>query len=327
MYESFCSVSFVKVIFAQLNIKINYYFLIYSIVLSYNVYIMTYDQILTLDYIVNFGSFKAAAKAMHKSQPSISMSIKKLEEEFNITLFDRTQYRPVLTEEGKKFYKKAIRTIENFKELENLGYEIGAGFETEINICIDAIFPIQKIAHVFSNFLEPHINTSLNLSVDVLEGLYKKIEDNEVDFAIGPFLPNYKSVELVPFSSSKIIPVIAKKYLDKINYDLLQRLPQIVVGSSSKKDKDKISNSISHQFWYVSDMSIKEQLIENGLGWGSLPEHQIKAKLEQGLLIEITEVPQVRSKDVPMYLMRSKTKIMGPNTKRLWDYFVNLDDV
>ena len=67
---------------------------------------MTYDQILTLDFIVKYGSFKAAAKEMYKSQPSLSMAIKKLEDEFQFQILSRDNYRPQLTEEGKVFYKK-----------------------------------------------------------------------------------------------------------------------------------------------------------------------------------------------------------------------------
>ncbi len=49
---------------------------------------MTYDQLITLVNIVSEGSFKAAAEVMHKTQPSLTMAIKKLEEEFGIAVKD-----------------------------------------------------------------------------------------------------------------------------------------------------------------------------------------------------------------------------------------------
>lgn len=47
---------------------------------------MTIDQLETLEMIVEKGSFKAAAEALHKTQPSLSVAIKKLEDEFDLKL-------------------------------------------------------------------------------------------------------------------------------------------------------------------------------------------------------------------------------------------------
>ena len=55
---------------------------------------MTYDQVLVFHKIVQLGSFKSAADALSKTQPAISLTIKKLEEELEVNLFDRGGYRP-----------------------------------------------------------------------------------------------------------------------------------------------------------------------------------------------------------------------------------------
>ncbi|MBC7465978.1 MAG: LysR family transcriptional regulator [Bdellovibrio sp.] len=72
---------------------------------------MTFDQLETLEMIVEKGSFKAAADHLHKTQPSLSVAIKKLEEEFDLKLFNRDQYRPKLTAEGIVFYNWAKQTL------------------------------------------------------------------------------------------------------------------------------------------------------------------------------------------------------------------------
>ena len=85
---------------------------------------MTLEQLLTLENIVKYGSFKSAAEAMHKSQPSLTMAIKKLEDEYDILIFDRSGYRPKLTSNGETFYKKAQKVLDSFKDLEQLGQEL-----------------------------------------------------------------------------------------------------------------------------------------------------------------------------------------------------------
>jgi len=283
---------------------------------------MTYDQILTLDYIVKYGSFKAASEAMFKSQPSLSMAIKKLEEEYQIKIFDRTNYRPELTEEGKKFYKKAQLVISEFLSLDTLAKELGAGFETEIKICADAVFPICHISSVLKNFFEPHITTTLDLNIDVLEGVIEKLQNHVVDFALGPDLNLNSEIEKVKILEVKVVPVISPEHFNKMNNDInyLKTIPQIIVGSSSKESRGIIRGLISNQYWNTSDLSMKEQLITNGLGWGRLPLHQIEDKINSNKLVQIKNILEVDERSVSMYLLRSKTKIMGPNTKSLWNF-------
>jgi DNA-binding transcriptional LysR family regulator len=281
---------------------------------------MTFDQIITLDNIVKQGSFKMASEVMHKSQPSLSMAIKKLEEEFSIKLFNRDGYRPILTEEGKSFHKKAQLTIEHFKELENLAIEMGSGQESEINICVDAIFPLNEISETLSDFFKNHKSTSLNLSIDVLEGVMNRLKQHQVDFAIGPDMNLGIEIETIQIIETQLVPVIANKhYSESIgNIDFLKTLPQIVVSSSSKTDNKSVSGSINNQFWYTTDLFTKEQLITSGLGWGRLPLHQVVQKIANNELNIIEGIPQISPKTVSMYLLREKSKTMGPRAKKLW---------
>lgn len=284
---------------------------------------MTYDQLLTLDSIIKYGSFKAASEVMHKTQPSLSMAIKKLEEEFGISLFNREGYRPELTEEGKSFYEKAKVAIEQFKELDKLGTEMGMGLEQEINICVDPVFPICEISPILSNFFDPYVSTSLNLTTDVLHGVIARLKNHEVDFALGPDLELGEDIEKIKINEVNLVPVIGKSQYQSAegNLGYLKTLPQIVVGSSVKEERKNVQGAISKLLWYTSDFSMKEQIIEAGLGWGRLPTHQIEDKIANKKLFILQDIPQVPpSFIVPLYLLRSKKKIMGPNTKRLWNY-------
>lgn len=279
---------------------------------------MTYDQILTIESIVEFGSFKAAAKALHKSQPSLSVAIKNLEEEFRIQIFDRSQYRPRLTEAGEIFYHKALKALKTYRELEQLGLQLGKGIDSTINICAEAIFPISTIAPTLRKFFDPHVHTTLNLNIDVLEGVMSKLKNQQVDLALGPSMSDDPALERSKILEVKMIPVIARD-LPINDIDFLKTFPQIVVESSVKEQRSIVFGAVSEQFWSTSDLFMKEQLISSGLGWGRLPEHQVFQKLEAGSLIQI-ECEEVPCEFVPMYVLKLRDKILGPNTQNLWKY-------
>lgn len=197
---------------------------------------MTIEQLLTLDAIVKYGSFKAASEFMHKTQPSLSVAIKNLEEELGILIFNRDGYRPELTPAGKTFYKKAVISIDEFLKLKQLGLEMGLGHEFQIDVCVDAIFPIMSIKGILSEYLKAQSNVSLNINTDVLNGVMAKLKSETVDFALGPFFDD-NEIEAVKINEVELLPVISPTLLKEIDnqLDILKLYPLIVVESSIQK--------------------------------------------------------------------------------------------
>ena len=115
-----------------------------------------------------------ASEELHISQPAISQSIKKLEEQLGGTLFLRSNKGMELTEEGKMFYeyvKGALELINNaeaeftsFKDLDK--GEIKIGISTNIGFFIIILIVLFRIVTLFIFYLRQS-----NL-------LEKKIKDN-----------------------------------------------------------------------------------------------------------------------------------------------------
>ncbi|MDO5122021.1 MAG: LysR family transcriptional regulator [Erysipelotrichaceae bacterium] len=69
---------------------------------------MTIDDIRKIITVVDTGSMNKAAEKLYIAQPALSRCVQKVEEEYGITLFDRTQGKKIrLTEEGEMFYQAA----------------------------------------------------------------------------------------------------------------------------------------------------------------------------------------------------------------------------
>ncbi len=65
--------------------------------------------------VIREGSFSAAAKALYRTQPAISQTIKRLEDELGRPLFDRASRRGLLTDAGRVLAVHAERLI-NFRQ-------------------------------------------------------------------------------------------------------------------------------------------------------------------------------------------------------------------
>lgn len=281
---------------------------------------MTYDQLVTLIAIVEYGSFKAASEQLHKSQPSLSVSMKKLEEEFSINIFNREDYRPKLTDHGKVFYQKALQAISSFKDLENLGTELGAGLEAEIRISLDALVPIENLKAVLHDFFKNSSTTDLNINTDVLGGAFEKIINREVDLAICPHFEESPHLERFLFQKIKLIPVASRELLEGLDSsaDIMNRFPQIIVKGTGTNAG--LSHGVLDETkkWYVSDGTMKEDLIKLGLGWGRLPSCRIENFLKTGELQKIS-IKGLDTTELSLYITRNNQAPMGPKLKELWE--------
>lgn len=79
---------------------------------------MRYDSLRYFVEIAEKGSINKAAESLYVSQPNLSTAIRKLEEELDVKLLDRTSKGVQLTEIGKSIYFSAKRAFQELDRLE-----------------------------------------------------------------------------------------------------------------------------------------------------------------------------------------------------------------
>lgn len=283
---------------------------------------MTLEQILTIEAIVKEGSFKAAADYLHKSQPSISMAIKKLEEEYQLNLFSRDEYRPSLTAEGKVFYEKAKLLIREYRELEALAHQMSKGVEGEIRVSIDAVSPVSVILKFLKAFFAKHPGTRLELKFEVLSGTVERLIDGDVSIAITPKPQVEYTFDSRPLITTKMVSVISTQLVKnqkKITDDFLRGHNQIILADSARRI-NKVNTGIlaGSKSLTVSDIGFKKELILQGMGWGGLPYDMVKSEIALKKLTVI-KTPLVKDREIEIYMVRDASKPMGPVMKELWE--------
>lgn len=291
---------------------------------------MTFEQILTLEAILQTGSFKSAADKLHKSQPSISMAIKKLEEEFGILLFSREEYRPQLTDEGKLFFERAKKVLEGMRELEDLGKQLGRGEEAEIKVSIDAISPLPLILKFLRKFFERHPRTRLQIRFEVLNGTVERLEDDEVDLAITSIYDDHKGFQSLLLTEVRLVPVMHKDLYKKLlkgfkteqlTDEILRTETQVILADSARR-LPKIDSGVLSQGKSITltELSFKKEMILQGLGWGGLPYEAIKDELKEKTLIPL-KTHFVKERKASIHVLRKQNAANGPVMKELWESF------
>lgn len=125
-----------------------------------------------------------ASEELHISQPAISQSIKKLEDELGGTLFLRSNKGMELTAEGEMFYeyvKGALELINNaeneftsFKDLSKGDIKIGCSTTLTKLILVDTL----------KEFHEEYPNINISITNDLTSNLINDLKLGKLDFVI-----------------------------------------------------------------------------------------------------------------------------------------------
>lgn len=145
---------------------------------------MNFDQIEAFIYAAHTESFSRAGEILFISQPSVSMKIKTLEEEMDVTLFERNGKLIHLSEEGKLFLpyaQKVMKTIhEGVAEVQKSKHPLDA------EITIAAVFSGVSLflPNILKSFNERHPTLKPVIYAGHSEQVLKMVLDGEVSVGI-----------------------------------------------------------------------------------------------------------------------------------------------
>ena len=289
---------------------------------------MTFEQLKVLVKIAESGSLLAAAAALHRTQPTVSVAIRKLEDELNVVLLDRQQYRATLTAEGRLLCQKAKTILRHVADFSTLAEHLATGHEAELQVAIEASCPLPLVLGVLRDCERTYPQTEFNLQMENVWGALDKVLNGEVELAISPWFEDFPQLESLPLTETRLITVAAPGYcpLGPLSLERMKEHVQVVVRDSSRRPRQQHSYGVldAGRHWSVNDHSTKKQLIVAGMGWGRLHQHLIEDELADGrlLALEIDNYPCVLNIDIRA--VRRLGEPVGPVAASLWRDFKTL---
>ncbi len=125
-----------------------------------------------------------ASEELHISQPAISQSIKKLEEQLGGTLFLRSNKGMELTEEGKMFYEYVKGALELINNAENEFTSFKDLSKGEIKIGCSTTLTKIVLMNALKNFHLNYPNININITNDLTSNLINDLKLGKLDFVI-----------------------------------------------------------------------------------------------------------------------------------------------
>jgi DNA-binding transcriptional LysR family regulator len=240
-------------------------------------------------------------------------------------LFNRNEYRPTLTEQGKTFYRWAQQCLKTFRELEVIGKELGTqAIEPNLNIVLDPLVRLDVVQQVFNLPDTMPKVTEFSFRAETLGAGMQMLLDGTADFAVAPKSHDEENIESIPFEKIKMIPVVSRKLYknEKIDHMWLKTHRQVVVPTKDAKGKPADTKMLLEgPKCFVADHTMKREFILNGFGWGRLATHEVQNELRKGTLVEIVH-DAAPSFVLKLHVMRCKLRPLGPVARVIWNNFL-----
>ena len=125
-----------------------------------------------------------ASEELHISQPAISQSIKKLEEQLDGTLFLRSNKGMELTEEGKMFYEYVKGALDLINNAENEFTSFKDLSKGEIKIGCSSTLTKLILLETLKDFHKEFPNINVNITNDLTTNLINDLKLGKLDFVI-----------------------------------------------------------------------------------------------------------------------------------------------
>jgi LysR family hydrogen peroxide-inducible transcriptional activator len=154
---------------------------------------MTLTELRYLVALSETGHFRKAAEQCNVSQPTLSIAIKKLEEELGISLFERARHKVATTPTGERIVEQArtvLRETQNLRQLAELGKDplgamlsVGAIYTVGPYLFPRLVSRLQQLAPKMPLFIEENYTASLRgkLSSGELDAIFVALPFTETD--------------------------------------------------------------------------------------------------------------------------------------------------
>jgi DNA-binding transcriptional LysR family regulator len=223
-----------------------------------------------------------------------------------------------LTSTGEVLYRRAKGLLDEAGALEGAAGTLAAGWEPELRLSVEIIFPTWLLLQCFSRFAEERPQTRLELYESVLSGTEEALLQRKVDLAICSQVPQgFMGDQLMRLRF--VAAANPNHPLHQLGRELtlqdLRKHRHLIIRDTGSQRRSG-SWLGAEQSWTVSQKATSIHAAVMGSGFAWFPDETIRGELESG---ELKALPlrEGGERFADLYLVFADRDYAGPGALRL----------
>lgn len=239
---------------------------------------ITLEALEILDAIARHGSFGRAAEELGRVPSAITYAVRKLEDDLDTLIFDRSGYRAELTASGKVLLEQGRALLQQADQLQSQIAQTAKGWELELSVVLDEILPWSWLQSHVEAYFSDACSAKLRINEETLAGSWEALLDGRADLVIGATSdpPSGVGVSTQPLFNVPFSYCVAPQHPladapEPLSDEQLKAHRAIVLGDSARHLPLRTSGLLSGQdMLVVPSMQAKIDAQVAGLGSGYL---------------------------------------------------------
>jgi len=253
---------------------------------------ITLRQLEVFAEVLKSGSTTQASQMLALSQSAVSAALTDLEGQLGVQLFDRVGKRLVVNEHGRLLYPRALATLEQATEIEQLFREDNGAIRVFASSTIGNYILPEVIARYRRDFPTLPLELSVGNSQDVINA----VSDFRVDIGLIEGPCHAAEIVAEPWLEDELV-VFAAPGSPLLNEEVtlakLAEAPWILRehGSGTREIVDYLLLSHLPEFHLGMELGNSEAIkhaVRHGLGISCLSRRVIAEQLDSGTLVEVS---------------------------------------
>ncbi|NWF39045.1 LysR family transcriptional regulator [Mariprofundus sp. NF] len=290
---------------------------------------VTLRQLQIFEAVIRLGGYTRAAEALHLTQPTVSMQIKKLSESLGTPLIEQVGRHVQPTFAGKEVYATTQVILEKMVELGDSISEQNGLIKGELRIaCITSAKYF--IPHLLAAFIGQHPDVKPQLTVTNRETVLKRFKANEDDLMIVGQMPNNLIVKAYPMLDHELVAVaspdhpLCKKKKISLKELSQERFLMRERGSGTRQAVEKLfaeHDLIVNQHMELDSSEAIKQAVMAKLGISVLSNFNLRLELAGNHLaiLDVEGFPLNRK----WYAVHSKEKKLSLLTRTFLNFLLH----
>ena len=275
---------------------------------------MEFQQLEIFAAVVEEGTMARAAEKVFRTPPAVSIAVTKLEEEFGVPFFDRSdRHQPQLTQPGRLLYSYARRLLDLRQEA-SAAIKVGAQrHRGKLRLGTHESTSLYLLPSLLQPFNDSHPEIKIEITCGTSERLLQALANHTIDLALISDPPDQPNYERHLIARDTLVLITSPRHLLSGSKEVcVQDLANefLIVQSTRSKLRKRLAEAFAESavpfnvgVENVAIEAAKRMVIDN-LGIGFVPRMCVEEELDQGKLLALA-LKGVRS-DWDIWLVRQK---------------------
>lgn len=259
--------------------------------------------------VAKYKNISKAADALFISQPAISKSLSRLEENLGCTLFSRTSRGVSLTADGEILYERireAFAAIEAGEEELRHRTELGIG---QLRIGVSTTLCKYILLPYLQNFIRQHPHIRITIECQSTLHTVELLESGQIDIGLIGAPKSHGTLTFLPLKKIQDTFVATQSYLDNLSIREHEDSNLFLSATLMLLDEENITRQYINDYFYrnqiktnqileVSSMDLLIEFAKIGIGAACVIREFVEQELKESTLIEIPMAEPIESRSI-----------------------------